>query len=118
MIHIALEVYHHRALVEYPICASKIKGLSYFLHIGITLSKVHVIPNADCFREEGDHVCGFTNRFPMGNLGFSLIQILYRQTQQVGRRCIRKPGPCRMITEQGNRQPRLENFSRAVAFVK
>ena len=31
--------------------------------------------------------------------------VRYRQTQQVGRRGIRKPGPCRMIPKQGNRQP-------------
>ena len=76
MVNIALEIHESRALFQDSVFISLFYGISHFVHISISFSDVHIVPDSDHVCHEGDHVGCLPHSFTVSDLGFSFIQIL------------------------------------------
>ena len=86
------------------------------MHVSISFSDIHIITDTDNVCHEGDHVGSLTHGFPVGDLGFAFIQILYLQAQQVAGGGKREAGTGGIVTEQGNAQAALKYLCGNIVF--
>lgn len=83
VIDIALQVDKRRALGQHALTIAVVERFAHLAHIGVAGAEVHIVADADSVRAEGDHVGGFTYGFAVGNLRFTLVQVLLRKAEQV-----------------------------------
>ncbi len=78
-------------------------------HVGVSLAGIHIVPDADHFCEEGDHIGGLAHRLAMGDLGFHLVQFGQCQAQTVDRGGKAEAGAGAVVAENGDRQTIVED---------
>ena len=102
MVDIALQVDQGGPLFKHALIKTCLNRLGHLAHVGIALADIHVISNADNIGHERDHVGGFAHGFAMGDLGFTLVQVLHLKAEQVAGAGKTEPGAGRVVPEQGN----------------
>ena len=83
VVDIALEIHQGRPLLQHPVPVALGHRVGHGLHIGVTLSDVHIVPDTDDIGHEGDHIGGLPHGLAVGDLALALVQVLDLQAQQV-----------------------------------
>ena len=110
MVDVALEVDQRGLLLQYARLVALGDGVHHVVHVGVALADVHVVPDADDVRHEGDHVGGLPHGFAMGDLALALVQILDLDAQQVAGGGEGEPGAGGVVAEQGDAQAGVEDL--------
>ena len=110
VVNVALEVDQGGLLFQHTVLVALGDGLHHFLLIGVALTDVHVVPDADYVGHERNHVGCLTDGFTVGDLALALVQVLDLQAQQVARGGEREPCPGGVVSEKGNAQAAFKNL--------
>ena len=118
MIHVALQVHQSGALLQNAVAVALFQSVHEGLLIGVTLTDVHVVADADDVGHEGHHVRGLTHGLAVSDLGLLLVQNLLFQTQQVAGGSEGETGTGGVVAEQGNAQAGIEDAGALVALAQ
>ena len=116
MVHVALQVYQSGSLLQDAVFVAFGYGVHKFFLICVSFADVHIVADTDHVSHERNHVGGFADSFPVSDLGFLFVQILYGQAQKVACGSERKTGTCGIITENGDAQSGLKYLGGDVVF--
>ena len=111
MIDVALKVYQGRPLFQNSIFMSLLYSVHHIMHIFVALANIHIITDTDYIRHEGDHIRCFTYSLTVCDLGFSFVQILYFEAEEIARRSKAETRTGRVVAEEGDSQAAVKNLS-------
>ena len=109
VVDIALEIHQGRPLLQHPVPVALGHRVGYGLHIGVTLSDVHIVPDTDDIGHEGDHIGGLPHGLAVGDLALALVQVLDLQAQQVAGAGEGEAGPGGVVPEEGDAQAGIKD---------
>ena len=110
VVDVALEVDQSGLLLQDAVLVALGDGVDHFVHVGVALADVHVVPDADDVCHEGDHVGGLTDGLAVGDLALALVQVLDLQAQQVAGGGEGETGAGGVVAEEGDAQAGLEDL--------
>ena len=110
MVDVALEIDQRGFLFEHALPVAVGYGVYHIVHVLVALADIHVVPDPDHVRHEGNHVGRLPDRLPVGNLALALVQVLHFQTQQVAGGSKGEAGAGGIVPEQGDAQSGFEDL--------
>ncbi len=83
MVEVALQINQRGSLRQDSFMIAFRDGVGNFLHVGVPLSGIHIVTDADHFREKRDHRGSFTHSLAVSNLTLDLVQFREAQPQSI-----------------------------------
>ncbi len=118
MIQITLKVHQGRALCQYSVGMAFRDGVCHLFHISMPLSRIHIVPNANYFGKEGDHIGSLPHGLAMSDLGLHFIQLGQSQTQAIHRGGKAETGAGAVVSEYRDSQAIVEDLPGLFFFVQ
>ena len=109
MVNVALQIDHVGPLMQHALLKTFLHRGRHFAHVTVPLAEIHVIADADDLGHERNHVRRLAHRFAVRDLRFFLVQIREAQAQRVRRRGEAETRARRVVAENGDRQPGVED---------
>ena len=111
VIDVALEVHQRGLLLQHAALPTFGHGVYHGVHVGVAFADIHIVPDADNIRHEGDHVSRLPNGLPVGYLALAFFKIPDGDAQQVAGGSKGEAGAGAVVTEDGNADAGIEDTS-------